>query len=216
MTTDGPPSTHLSDAAIDAYWKGLLTQDEEERLEQHYLDCNDCAVRVRVVEDLTSLRSQPRETPADVTVSSRRRRVGWALGAAAALAIGVIVGWQAGGARRVDIDTAPPTAIPAGSTILARLVPPTRDSGPQTVAVPASGVVVFELNTREAGAGGTRFEVTLADAAGRTLLHLPGVLSTADALVRVPVDAASLAPAPYSFELHAGPTVIGFPFLIQR
>jgi hypothetical protein len=206
---------HLSDAEIDAYWKGTLTADEEERLEQHYLDCNDCAARVRVVEDLTGLRPQPGETPSGVIVYGRQR-VGWALGAAAVLVIGVLAGWQAGGARRAAVETAPPAAIPAGSTTLARLVPPTRDSSPQTVTVPVSGVVVFELDAREAGAGGTRFDVTLADAAGRTMLQVSGVLSTADALVRVPVDAALLAPAQYIFELHVGPTVVGFPFLLRR
>jgi hypothetical protein len=216
MTDPRPSVLHLSDADIDAYWKGALSDSDEERVEQHYLDCNECAARVRVVEDLLDLRGQPAAPISDAFVISRRQALVFGLGAAAVLVIGVAGGYQwAETLRTLGQTSGPPASTSTGATTVTHLAPPTRDSNLQEMAVPASGVVVFELDTREAGVAGTRFDLTLTDASGRAVARLSGVQSNAAGLVRLPVESSILAPGRYVFDLSAGHVVVGYPFLIR-
>lgn len=218
MTSARPPFLHLSDAEIDDYWKGTLTADEEDRVEQHYLDCNECAERVRVVEDLLGLRDRPAASSGAITLS-RRRAIGVGLsvaaGVAAVLLVGVLAGYQWAQTTGELGEKAGPSALPSGVTAVAHLAPPTRDASVREVMLPASGIILFELDAREAAGAGTRFDLSLKNGAGEIVIQLFRIESTPDGIVRVPVDRTMVRADRYVFELTAGPAAVGYPFLIR-
>jgi hypothetical protein len=213
------PDEHLSDADIDSYWRDALPEADVARVEQHYLDCAACRIRVERVEDLVrTLGGAPRDVP-------QSRYLYWP-GAAAALAASVLAGWMAHGWTRDRVTGASPDARSStiarvnraaeGPVVTVTLAPPTRGSEMAMARAPESGVVVFVLDAREAAAPGSRASVTLAAADRRTLLTLTDVATAADGAVRVPLDAPVVPPGRYVFEVTGPSGHASIPFVVER
>lgn len=203
MTDLGDRSRHVSDADIRAYWRDRLSEEDERRVEEHYLDCVECQARVGDAE------GQSR------AVTPRT----WALAAAATIVIGLglYATWprlqDAANRGRAPVQGSSPTST-FGVVAVVHLAPPTRNDA--AVVVMPAGRVVFALDAREAGSGGTRFGVTLSGPEGPIVLTTRIAESSAGGEVRVPVETSELRDGPYSFELRSGSSTVGYSFLIRR
>jgi hypothetical protein len=203
MSDSGELGRHLSDKEIRAYWRERLSEEDERRVEEHYLECLECQARVRDAERQSQAAS-PRA---------------WAWAAAAAVVVGIglysVWPWFEEKANRrpapIQGGSQPPTT---GMMAVVHLAPPTRNDS-ATIVTPA-GRMVFALDAREAGAGGTRFDVTLSGPDGAIALTTPSAESSANGEVRVAVETAQLRDGPYAFELRAGSLAVGYSFLIRR
>lgn len=214
---------HLTDAEIEAYWKGGLRGADEDRVEEHYVECADCRARVAALETLIE---SLREVSLTTAPTIRRLRA-WQLAAAmfAAMAIGVAWLWtplgRTGGAGLpIDVPaTAATTTVDSRSlaVMTALLAPPARGASGEAVVMLAAdtSLVVFELDVREGNAPGSRFDVSLAASAGRVVLRLSEVAPLESGVLRVPVDASFLTGGQYRFTATAGPAAVTIPFLIR-
>lgn len=213
---------HLTDEDVDAYWKGTLSATEETRVEQHYLDCADCETRVRLVETLIdALRAEP--PPMSRVFGDARV---WQAVAAVMTAVAVVTSWewassmrearQPGGSGQTPSFTTARREEAALSTLVGPLAPPTRDANAATVTLGTNArVVVFEIDAREAGPPGSRFNVSVAGPGGDVVLRLRQVVSTDTGLVLVPVERSVLGPGQLLFEVTAGSATVAVPVLIQ-
>jgi hypothetical protein len=208
MTDARQSGPHLTDAEIDAYWKEQMSAGDEQRVEQHLLDCADCQQRVELIEVVV-------DQLAAGGFRESRRLTYWRVAAIffAGVSLLALVQWirSPAGSRgeRVAIEAvdAPLLAV--------HLAPPTRDAGMPEVAVSQAAVVMFVLDAREGGAPGTRFDVRLARADGQPLMQWSALTSGADGAVRVPVGAAQLAGGGYMFDLQAGAASVNVPFVVR-
>ena len=209
MTDTRKPAMHLTDEEIDAYWKEQLSSGDEQRVEQHLLECSDCQLRVEAIEALVD------ELGASDGFRPSRSLTYWRIAALLFAAFSLFAGWQL--ARDRPGTIAGITSVPLDAGLVSvQLAPPTRDAGIVEVGPLTAGIVVFVLDAREGGAAGTRFDVHLNASSGDRLLQLSGVESASDGTIRVPVDGSLLAAGSYTFELRAGPIVVDYPFLIKR
>lgn len=223
MANANSDTVHLADEDIDAYWKGELSPGDEQRVEQHYLDCADCQTRVHAVETLIDAL---RRTPDPIARAATRVRA-WQMAAALFATVAAGATWQslrlASDARApvASRDRPPPAAaarVEAGplATLIVALSPPTRSQPAADLTLsPDVSLVVFKLDVREAGAPGTRFDVSLVDPNGRVLLRLSESVSTPDGTVRVPVDRSLVGAGQFLFEVSAGSAPVAIPFIIQ-
>lgn len=219
---EGDGMVHLTDEEVDAYWRGTLSTTAEARVEQHYLACADCRERVRLVETLIdALRAEP----VPITRTPANARVWQAVAAVmAAAVVATSWGWASSvreaRQRSVSGETLPFAAPRRGDTALSTLVgplsPPTRDGTAATVTLAAdTPVVVFEIDAREAGPPGSRFDVSLAGPTGDVVLRLHDVLSTDAGTVLVPVARSVLGPGQFLFEVAAGSSTVALPLVIH-
>lgn len=222
MANPNNDTGHLADDEIDAYWRGELSPVDEERVELHYLDCTDCQARVQAVETLID---GLHRTPDPVAQAAARVRA-WQVAAAlfATMAAGATWQWvrlatevRAPLASR-DAPPAAATRVEAGlrATLFVPLSPPTRsEPGADLTLSPDVSLVVFELDVREAGTPGTRFDISLVGPNGRVLLRLSQTASTPGGTVRVPVDRSAVDAGQFLFEVSAGSAPIAIPFVIR-
>jgi anti-sigma factor RsiW len=212
-------SPHVADEDIDAYWSGRLDAAGEERLELHVLECEDCRRRAQAVEEL-------RHGLRLVAMAPARARVhpAWRVAAAVLAAFSILAAsqWWSARSELADARTATgreaavvvPGRAAAVPLLTVRLAPPTRDAQ-ATIVRPADGVTLFEVDAREAGPPGTRYDVALLGPAGTRVVEVRGVVSSEAGVIQLPVAAAGLQEGPYVIELHGGPDVVGFPLVIQ-
>jgi hypothetical protein len=209
MTETRIPVSHLTDIEIDAYWKEQLSSGDEQRVEQHLLECAECQLRVEAIEALLDgLRASDgfRES---------RRLTYWRIAAVFFAAVSVFLGWQWAmnarqpQAQRVEMR---PVDAPIMSALLA---PPTRSERIPEVTAPSTAIVLFLIDVREVGSGSTRVDARLVSN-GNTIVRFSDLQPGPAGTVRVPVDGSLLAPGSYTFDVDAGGTVVGFPFLIRR
>lgn len=217
MTEADGNAPHLTDTEIEAYWRGGLSESDEDRVEEHFVACADCRARVAALETLIeSLRGE------SLTAARAIMRLrAWQLAAAvfAALAVGVAWLW---GPLAAPGDGRPVAAAirsaggPLGVVIVS-LVPPARGDSGEAVVTLASGtsLVAFELDVREAGASAGRFDLSLTTSADRVVLRLSEVAPTERGLLRVPVDASLLQGGRYLFTATTRQATVAIPFLIR-
>lgn len=214
---------HLTDAEIEAYWKGELSGADEERLEEHYVGCAECGARVAALETLIESLRVESLTAARVVMRVRA----WQYAAALFAALAVGAAWQWARAARgpenaLTANHQPPTTATARvqsdglAALIVPLAPPTRGQSGGAVSVSSDvNLVLFELDVREADISTPRFDVTLADAAGRVVLRLMGLVPTDTGILRVPVDASLLTAGDYIFTATTGLATVAVPILIR-
>ena len=206
-------AAHLSDADIDAYWMGKLSEADEERVEQHYLDCSECQSRVAAVEALIEGLHAP--------ASSAPFRAGW-LGvwqfAAAAFAIAAVgATWQWARLAREPRVAPVPTAVSVLNTAVVPLAPPTRASQRAEVTLaPGVSIVIFAIDAAEAGAPGSRFDVTLSSATGGAVVRLTRIASSPSGVIHVPVERSLLTSGEFAFEVTGTSNTTVLPVLIRE
>ncbi|MBY0495878.1 MAG: hypothetical protein K2Y23_16840 [Cyanobacteria bacterium] len=208
---------HLSDSEIDAYSTGRLPAADEERLEVHFLECDECRERVAAVEVLVdALRLEP---PA---ASQSRVPVGlWKTAAAIFAIVAAGATWQWIRLARESGVVTPPSAwsvqTDAGvSTMRVGIEPPTRSGAAIPLTVPTNvAIVMFDLDAREAGAPGESFDVSLTGPGGRRLLRLEARSSPAGR-IEIPVHRSLLGSGQFVFELGRERTVVALPVLINE
>jgi hypothetical protein len=195
------PLACLSDRAIDGLLAGELAGAARTTAEAHLTGCEACSARVRDIE--AARRAFPLEAPSFAALVSARparpvRRWRWAwpsfAGLAAAAAALVLVlgplrpGTPTEGTREKGADHLSLFVMHAGA----------RRAG-------ASGEIVHpgdRLQLAYTAAKGAHLAVLSRDARGRVDVLFPRGDVTA------PVDAAKLAPLPYSLELDAEPGAV--------
>lgn len=209
---------HLAGDEIDAYCRGQLTADVEEQVELHFLECADCQVRVRDIETLVALvRADPPPAVA------RRRLVWWRLPAAALVLCTLGVGWlttREGSREGVPLPHPPVSSMPPASEVRAelgvRLSPPTRGSAAHVVTLgPEVARVRFQLDVREAGRPGSRFDIVLATS-NAVLQHTRGVFSDRGGIVEVAVERSLLSPGPLLFDVRSPSLSVSLPFVVRH
>ena len=198
------PGGCLSDRAINGLAAGELAPSERAAAEAHFAGCPACAARAREIEG--ARRAFPLEAPSFEALSSavtaarpaRRRRWVWPslagfAAAAAALVLVFVVGplrreAPADGTRVKGADHLSLYVLHAGA----------RRAG-------ASGEIVHpgdRLQLAYTAARSEHLAVLSRDAAGRVDVLFPrGDLAT-------PIEAAKLAPLPYSLQLDAEPGAV--------
>jgi hypothetical protein len=208
------PSLHLSDAEIDAYWAGRLSGTDERRVELHYLECAPCRDRAAAVDALVeALRLGP------APVAPPARGLGaWQLAAAVFAVVAVGATWQWARLAR-DAGPAPAVTEPEGTALAAlrvALQPPTRSAAATEVALsPAVGVVVFDLDTREAAAPGALLDVALIGPAGGVQLRTSGPSSAAGRF-ELAVHRSLLPPGRFRFDVTCEGATIALPVVIHH
>lgn len=219
MTEIDEKALHLTDAEIEAYWKGNLGGADEDRVEEHYVACADCRTRVAALETLLEALCAESLTAARAIMRLRA----WQLAAAVFAGLAVGAAWLWGPLDRDHAPAGSPfvaaTVRPDGGPLglaMVPLAPPTRGQTGGDVAVPADAtLLVFELDVREANASGGRFDVSLTNDAGRVVLRLGEVAPTDTGILRVPVDASLVSGGRYLFTATAGAATVAIPFLIR-
>jgi hypothetical protein len=217
MSNSADARGHLAGDEIDAYWRGQLTADAEEQLEQHFLECASCQRRVREIEALIDM------VRADAPPAAARSRPAWWGLAAAVLMLCTIGGWLAMRTGSLDevraadpqISVRPP-AGEAGITLAVRLSPPTRGSAAQVVALgPDVSRVRFQLDVREGGAPETRFELVLSTANG-VVLQRQNLVSDAAGMVEIAVERSLLSPGALLFDVRSSAVSVSLPFVVHH
>ena len=212
------PSLHLSDPEIDAYWKGRLAAADEERVELHYLECAECRERAGAVEaliDTLRLDQVPAAPPA-------RPLRAWQLAAVVFAVAAVGAAWQwARLARDARLTEAPPAALvqtdgSALAVLSVAVEPPTRSASAAELTMPPGvSIVVFDLDTREAGAPHAMLDVSLTGPDGRSIMRVQA-RSSAEGRIAVPVHRSLLEPGQFQFDVTGGGAAMTLPLLIQQ
>lgn len=206
---------HLTVDEIDAYWREALPESQRATIEQHYLDCRECRQRMELVELLVAgIKAGD--------AGEDRAKGGARLWPAAALIAATVVSaiWIWPRLPAVGSEsTAPPPVTTRPPDVAQRVIalsPATRDATVATIADdPGAPIVIFELDVREAGVPGTRFDIALIGPAG-SRLNLRDVASSSSGVVRVSVEASLLEPGRFSFQATGGEMTIALPFQVAR
>ena len=125
--------------------------------------------------------------------------------------------WQWTRLLRESRVAAAPTTVSALNTAMVALAPPTRSPERAEVTLaPSVSIVIFALDAAEAGAPGSRFDVSLTAPPGRPIVRLTGIASSASGVLRVPVERSLLTGGEFVFEMAGGSGVTALPFLIRE
>jgi hypothetical protein len=207
MSDQDPRSPHLSDNVIELYWRDQLSDHEERRVEEHYLDCASCQRRVYEAETRSAHHAAAPSPPSM-----------WWLWTAAAIGGIVLAGvaWQQQWFGSGSGTTTVAAPIAESALTVARLAPPLRNATAPEVRLTGEGVVLFVLDVREAGPGGSVLDVDLLNGEQQPVLRLRGVRSSAEGELRVPVEASVLIAGTYTFDVHSGALKVGLPFVVRR
>lgn len=210
-------SPHLSDAEIDDYWTGRLSDADAQRVELHYLECVDCRQRAAAVETLVE--ALRRDAP--VAGGSARSLRAWQTAAAVFAIVALGSTWQW---ARVVRDTRRPAGPPpvlqqtnggAVATLRVAVEPPTRSASAMELIVPPGvSIVVFELDAREVSPPRAVLDVSLTGPRG-TVMRVQA-RSSDESRIEVPAHRGLLEPGQYQFDVtHQGNTV-ALPVRIQQ
>jgi hypothetical protein len=201
----GTDALHLLDEEIDDYCRGRLDGRAQARVEEHYLACEACHERVRFVEDLVAA------VQADRPAAVWKPRSAWRVAAAVLLLAGAAAAW-----RWARPSGAPPDRKIAAPAAAIRLVPPTRDGGQGLPRIPAGRDVRLSIDVREAGAPGTRFDVTISTARGEMLFERHDLPSSPSGELEVAIGGGSLSPGEYLLEASTAGVTIGLPLEVSE
>lgn len=200
---------HLPPDEVDAYWTGRLSADRVRPFEEHFLGCAACRAEVARVEEL---RAALQDT-APASTQARSHRSWLAVAALLAAVVGglLIENWRL--RQRVPQRD---EGASAREWQKVELEPALRGSRIRELRL-APGVrhVLLKVDAREAGAPGTRFDVSVLDAGKNAVLRVAGIASEPDGSVAIAVPAALLS-GDHVVELRGGGELTEIPFRVGR